>query len=122
MTMPLPSLRAKRSNPEIHIKDKRNMMNRTPAIYILASQKNGSLYIGVTSDLVKRIWQHKNKVIDGFSKKYDISMLVYCEIFDDMENAIMRAKKLKGGSRAKKLKLIESMNPNWNDLYNDIIG
>ncbi len=93
------------------------MNNKNPAIYILASQKNGTLYIGVTSNLYTRIWQHKNKLIDGFSKTHNICMLVYYEMFDNMESAITREKQLKGGSRAKKLKLIESMNPNWNDLY-----
>jgi putative endonuclease len=88
------------------------MNNKSPAVYILASQKNGTLYIGVTSDLVGCVWQHKNKVVDGFSKAHNISMLVYYEMFDSMESAITREKQLKGGSRAKKLKLIESVNPN----------
>ena len=98
------------------------MNNKNPAIYILASQQNGTLYIGVTSDLYTRIWQHKNKVVNGFSKTHNISMLVCYEVFDNMESAITREKQLKGGSRVKKLKLIESMNLNWNDLYDEIVG
>jgi putative endonuclease len=95
---------------------------KNPCVYILTNQKNGTLYTGVTSDLVKRIWPHKNKVIDGFSKKHNISMLVYYEVHDTMESAITREKQIKGGSRMKKLNLIETMNPNWNDLYDENIS
>ncbi len=93
------------------------MNDKNPAIYILASQKNGTLYIGVTSNLLQRVWQHRNKLVNGFSKTHSISMLIYYELHDTMESAITREKQLKGGSRAKKLKLIENMNPQWNDLY-----
>ena len=91
-------------------------MEKHPAIYILASQRNGTLYVGVTSNLVKRVWEHKNDQADGFSRRYGVHMLVYYEIVDTMDAAITREKQLKAGSRAKKLKLIESLNPEWNDL------
>ncbi|MFP5409831.1 MAG: GIY-YIG nuclease family protein [Gammaproteobacteria bacterium] len=95
---------------------------RQPAVYILASKRNGTLYTGVTSDLVKRVWQHKNNLADGFTRKYSIHMLVYYELADEMATAIAREKQIKGGSRAKKLAMIESMNPDWRDLYDDILG
>ena len=94
---------------------------KQPAIYILASQRNGTLYIGVTSDLVQRVWQHKNDVVEGFAKKYGVHSLVYYELHDDMENAILREKRIKKWNRAWKLRLIEEKNPEWNDLYASII-
>jgi len=96
-------------------------MEKQPAIYILASQRNGTLYVGVTSNLVKRVWEHKNDLVDGFSRRYGVHMLVYYEILDTMDAAITREKQIKAGSRAKKLRLIESMNPDWNDLYGSIV-
>jgi putative endonuclease len=96
-------------------------MEKQPAIYILASQRNGTLYVGVTSNLVKRVWEHKNDQVDGFSRRYGVHMLVYYEILDTMDAAITREKQIKAGSRAKKLRLIESMNPDWNDLYASIV-
>ncbi|RDU58364.1 GIY-YIG nuclease family protein [Helicobacter sp. MIT 99-5507] len=90
-------------------------------IYILFNKPNGTLYVGVTSNLVKRIYEHKNKVADGFTKKYGVDKLGYYEIFDDIENAILREKQLKGGSRAKKLELITNSNPKWRDLYEDLV-
>ena len=93
-----------------------------PAIYILASKRNGTIYTGVTSDLVKRVWQHKNDVVPGFTQKYSVHMLVYYELADEMATVIAREKQIKGGSRAKKLAMIESMNPGWRDLYDDILG
>ncbi|OBV28820.1 hypothetical protein BKN38_07785 [Helicobacter sp. CLO-3] len=90
-------------------------------IYILFNKPNGTLYVGVTSNLIKRIYEHKNKVADGFTKKYGVDKLGYYEIFDDIENAILRDKQLKGGSRAKKLELIINSNPNWRDLYEDLV-
>ena len=96
-------------------------MEKQPAIYILASQRNGTLYVGVTSNLVKRVWEHKNDQVDGFSRRYGVHMLVYYEILDTMDTAITREKQIKAGSRAKKLRLIESMNPDWNDLYASIV-
>jgi putative endonuclease len=92
-----------------------------PSVYILASKKNGTLYIGVTSNLVKRIWQHKNKVVSGFTDYYQVNTLVYFEQFDDMYTAITREKQLKKWNRAWKVSLIEKANPNWNDLYDDIV-
>ena len=94
---------------------------KQPAVYILASQRNGTLYTGVTSDLVQRIWQHKNDTVEGFTKKYGVHILVYYELHDDMENAIIREKRVKKWNRAWKLRLIEEMNPDWNDLYELIL-
>ena len=94
---------------------------KKPAIYILANKKHGTLYTGVTSDLVKRVAEHKAKTMDGFSAQYDCTNLVYYEIFDDMENAILREKQIKGGSRKKKIALIGEFNPDWTDLYQTII-
>ncbi len=90
-------------------------------VYILFNKRNGTLYVGVTSDLIKRVYQHKSKVVAGFSKKYSVDKLGYYEIFDDIEDAIEREKQLKAGNRKKKLSLIESINPNWIDLYYEII-
>ena len=89
-------------------------------VYILFNKRNGTLYTGVTSDLVKRIYEHKSKAVDGFTKKYGVDKLGYYEIFDEIEEAIKREKTIKSGSRNKKLDLIESVNPDWKDLYNDI--
>ena len=96
-------------------------MEKLPAVYILASQRNGTLYVGVTSDLVKRIWQHKNDQVEGFTRFYGVHRLVYFEVADSMYAAISREKQIKAGSRAKKLKLIEAVNPEWNDLYASIV-
>ena len=92
-------------------------MDRHPAVYILASKRNGTLYIGVTSDLVKRIWEHKNNVVDGFTKRYGIHTLVWYELHESMQSAIEREKKLKEWKRVWKLELIEKENPDWQDLY-----
>ena len=96
-------------------------MQKCGYIYILFNKRNGTLYTGVTSNLVQRIYQHKNKVIDGFSKKYNIDKLGYYEAFDDIESAIVREKQIKAGSRLNKIKLIESINPDWKDLYDSIL-
>jgi len=88
---------------------------------MLASKKNGTLYIGVTSHLIKRIWQHKNKIFNGFTDDYQVNRLVYFEQFDDMYSAITREKQLKTWNRAWKISLIEKANPNWNDLYDSIV-
>jgi len=90
-------------------------------IYILFSQRNGTLYVGVTSNLVKRVYEHKSKLADGFTKRYNVDKLGYYEIFPTIEGAITREKQIKGGSRKKKIDLIEGMNPNWNDLYHEIV-
>ena len=89
-------------------------------VYILYSKRNGTLYIGVTSDLVKRIYEHKNDLVDGFTKKYGIHRLVWYETHDSAESAITREKQMKKWERAWKLKLIEQNNPKWNDLYENI--
>lgn len=90
-------------------------------LYILASNFNGTLYIGVTSDLIKRVWQHKEKFIEGFSKKYNVSKLVYFEEFSDIKQAISREKQIKKWNRQWKINLIEKSNLVWKDLYNEII-
>ncbi|HHS12572.1 MAG TPA: GIY-YIG nuclease family protein [bacterium] len=90
-------------------------------VYILASTKNGTLYIGVTNDLVKRVNQHKTGLIDGFTRKYRVHHLVYYETTINIESAIIREKQLKKWNRKWKLELIEKMNPEWNDLYDSII-
>ena len=90
-------------------------------VYILASQRNGTLYIGVTNDLIRRIYQHKNKIADGFTKKYNVDKLVYYETTENIESAILREKQLKNWHRSWKINLIQSKNPEWRDLYEDII-
>jgi putative endonuclease len=92
-----------------------------PSVYILASKKNGTLYVGVTSDLIKRIWQHKNDFVDGFTKKYAVHDLVYYEIHETMESAIIREKNIKAWKRAWKVELIEKSNLIWRDLYHDLL-
>ena len=95
-------------------------MQKQPAVYLLSNKPNGTFYIGVTSDLPKRIWEHKNKVVKGFSEKYNLTKLVYFELYEDMAQAITREKQLKAGSRSTKIELIESLNPHWVDLFQDI--
>ena len=90
-------------------------------VYLLASQKNGTLYTGVTSDIVKRVWQHKNNVVEGFSKKYHVHLLVWYEVHDEVESAITREKQIKEWKRIWKLELIEKTNPTWRDLYIEIV-
>ena len=87
----------------------------------MANKRNGVIYTGVTSNLAKRVYEHKNKIIDGFAKRYQCNLLVYYKIHHTMQSAITKEKQIKAGSRKKKLKLIESMNPEWRDLYEDII-
>ena len=94
---------------------------KTPCVYILANRRNGTLYTGVTGDPIKRIWEHKQNKVEGFSKKYQTHQLVFYELTDTMYAAITREKQIKAGSRKKKLALIESMNPDWKDLYGEII-
>lgn len=90
-------------------------------VYILASKKNGTLYIGITSNLVKRIYEHKQALVEGFTKKYNVHRLVYYETTNDINSAIHREKCLKKWNRAWKIKLIEEVNPLWEDLYHDIL-
>ena len=92
---------------------------KKPAVYILASQRNGTLYIGVTSDLVKRVWEHKSDLVAGFTKRYRVHSLVFYELFETMGEAILREKQLKRWHRLWKLQLIESKNPEWRDLWDD---
>ena len=97
-------------------------MERQPAVYIMANKRNGTLYTGVTSNLIKRVYQHKHPTSNkSFTSKYECKYLVYYEQYSDMENAIMREKQIKAGSRKDKLKIIETMNPEWLDLYQGII-
>ena len=94
---------------------------KIPAVYILTNKRNGTLYTGVTSDLVKRIYHHKNSIIPGFTSKYKCHYLVFYERHETMEYAIIREKQLKSGSRKKKISLIEKNNPEWKDLYYELI-
>jgi len=96
-------------------------MIKQPAVYILASERNGTLYTGVTSDLIRRIWEHKNNLVEGFTKRYGIHDLVWFELHENMNSAIEREKNIKEWKRAWKIKLIEDNNPDWKDLYDDII-
>ena len=89
-------------------------------VYILASERNGTLYVGVTNDVIRRVWEHKSDAIDGFTKKYSTHRLVYVEFHDTMLDAIAREKQIKKWRRAWKLELIERDNPEWRDLYDDI--
>lgn len=95
-------------------------MNKKGYVYILASQTNGTLYIGVTSDLIRRIWEHKEGVIEGFSKQYGLKMLVWYEVHEDIAEAIKREKALKKWNRKWKLRVIEESNPDWRDLYTEL--
>jgi putative endonuclease len=88
---------------------------------MMASQLRGTLYVGVTSDLPVRVWQHKNNIFQGFSQRYQVHHLVWFQVSDSMESAILREKQLKAGSRQKKIDLIEATNPCWDDLYSDIL-
>ncbi len=92
-------------------------MKKQPYVYMLASKKNGTLYIGVTSSLIQRIWQHKNNQVEGFTKKYNVHTLVYYEQHEMMETAITREKQMKKWKRDWKIKLLEKDNPQWGDLW-----
>jgi putative endonuclease len=96
-------------------------MSKQPAVYILASKRNGTLYIGVTSNLEKRAWEHKNDLVEGFTMTYKVHRLVYYELHGDMVSAIKREKQMKKWNRAWKLQLIERQNPGWKDLWEGII-
>jgi putative endonuclease len=95
-------------------------MDRQPAVYILANQRNGTLYVGVTSNLPARTWQHRNDLVEGFSKRHRTHILVYYEMHGSMLAAITREKQIKGWKRFWKLRLIECVNPDWNDLFEEI--
>jgi len=93
-------------------------MPQQPCVYILANHKNGTLYVGVTSDLIKRIWEHKNNIVEGFTKRYGVHTLVWYETHEDMVSAISREKAIKKWNR--RWKLIEETNPAWKDLYTNL--
>ena len=95
-------------------------MNKQYYVYVMTNKNNTVLYTGMTNNLIRRVYEHKEKIIDGFTKKYNCTKLVYYEIFNDPYNAIAREKQIKAGSRKKKIDLINSMNPNWKDLYDDL--
>ena len=95
---------------------------KQPCVYILASQRNGTLYIGVTADLVRRVWEHRTGMVDGFTREYGVHRLVYAEFHATMADAITREKRLKKWRRAWKLELIERDNPAWRDLYDEHVG
>ncbi len=95
-------------------------MSKQYYVYIMTNKNNRVLYTGVTNDLKRRVYEHKEKFVDGFTKKYNVSKLVYYEIFEDPENAILREKRIKAGSRQKKIDLINGINKEWNDLYGEI--
>ena len=96
-------------------------MDKQPAVYILASKRNGTLYVGVTSNLVKRVWAHKNGMVGGFTKKYNVQQLVWYEMHDRMEPALTREKRIKEWKREWKIELTEKENPRWEDLYFNIV-
>ena len=96
------------------------LSDKIPCVYILASQRNGTLYVGVTSDLVRRVWEHKSDLADGFTKKYGVHTLVWYEVHPTMDSAITREKRLKEWERSWKLDLIEGVNPTWDDLYDEL--
>ena len=96
-------------------------MYKQPAVYILASKRNGTLYVGVTSDLRKRVWEHKNNLVEGFTKRYHVHLLVWHEVHETMESAILSEKRIKGWKRVWKLRMIERDNPTWEDLYDSIV-
>ncbi len=96
------------------------MRKKSYFVYILSNKYNNVLYVGVTNDLIRRVYEHKNKLVEGFTKKYNIIKLVYYEVFDDPYNAILREKTLKGYGRKKKVELINSLNPEWKDLYGEL--
>ena len=95
---------------------------KQPAVYLLATKENGTLYIGVTSNLVARIWQHRQHVVEGFTQRYDVTRLVWYEQHETMESAILREKQLKKWNREWKLRLVRELNPEWKDLWDEIVG
>ena len=96
-------------------------MERQPCVYVLASRRNGTLYVGVTSDLIRRVYQHRNDLVDGFSRRYQVHRLVWYEIHGSMESAIGREKQIKRWARAAKMQLIERSNPGWRDLWPELV-
>jgi len=111
------SLRAPRSGAKQS--QERNINEHQGFVYLMTNRRNNVIYAGVTSDLKKRVYEHKEKLVEGFTKKYRVEKLVYYEVFEDIETAILREKQTKAGSRRKKLELITSMNPSFRDLYDE---
>ena len=97
-------------------------MEKQACVYLLASNRNGTLYVGVTSNLIGRTWQHREHVVEGFSKRYEVIHLVWYELHPTMESAIQREKRIKKWNRAWKVRLIDESNPSWRDLWPDITG
>ncbi len=97
-------------------------MDKSPCVYLLASDRNGTLYVGVAGSLVERVWQHREHVVAGFTDKYDVTRLVWYELHHTMESAIVGEKQIKKWNRAWKVKVIETMNPSWRDLWPDVTG
>ncbi len=97
-----------------------NLMERLYYVYVMTNKNNTVLYTGVTNDLIRRVYEHKQKLINGFTRKYNVTKLVYFEVFRDIKNAIMREKQIKAGSRSKKIELINRINSKWNDLYDSL--
>jgi len=90
-------------------------------VYILASKRNGTLYVGMTTDLIKRVWEHKNNAVRGFTSRYQVYRLVYYEVIEDLDEAVLRERRIKKWLRRWKLELIEKNNPYWKDLYYDLV-
>jgi len=103
------------------LQDDNTNMEGSYSVYIITNNPNGTLYIGVTNNLQRRVWEHKKKIVKGFSSKYDLNRLVYFEVYDHVKQAIKREKQIKNLVRRKKIILIIKMNPRWNDLYNLIL-
>lgn len=104
----------------IHRRCRHDSMSK-PCVYILATKRNGTLYIGVTSDIARRAWEHRSGVVDGFTDRYGVKSLVYAEFHETMPEAILREKQMKKWRRAWKVELIEKANPDWRDLYEDLL-
>ena len=96
-------------------------MSKQPTVYVLESRRNGTLYVGVTSDVLKRVWEHKNDVVEGFTKRYQVHRLVWFEVHETMDSAIQREKAIKEWKRKWKIELIERTNPEWKDLYSSLL-
>lgn len=94
---------------------------KQPCVYMMTNRRDGTLYVGVTSNLVQRVWQHKSGFVEGFTKRYSLHRLAWFEVHETMESAISLEKQLKAGNRERKLRLIEALNPDWRDLYVDIV-
>lgn len=106
----------------LHAFGRNPFMENQYYIYLLASKKNGTLYVGVTNNLLKRVWEHKQDLVDGFTKRYKVHTLVYFEYCQDVQAALWREKRLKIWKRSWKIRLIQSMNPDWNDLYDSLLN